>query len=374
MEKTFSIPMSRRNFMKLMGLTTGTLLVSGAGTAKTEAASASTPSLNFENANLPVLFHTDVCVVGGGSAGTAAAVTVARKGAKVVLVERGISLGGPANQGCVFPCMPTFVEGSDTPYITELNKRMDHQGASTSLGIDTDSYYGGDRGQYVPEYLSLVHDEMCAEAGVDILYNASLVGAVTRNNKITACVVQTVEEPAKIEVKVFIDGTWDALLSRFAGMPTEKGSENTGRNQPMSLRFEMAGMSDLEQMRDNIATMREYEPLTNEEKEVVRKCSCICRKNGSAGTADFSEYDDIKPKGISAAAILETWNNCTIQPVPSFAAEHNYFTTEKAKHHIPMNESCLPEKIIGKNGTDVTVMAREAEKFLMENSFFKYEV
>ena len=116
----------------------------------------------------------------------------------------------------------------------------------------------------------------------------------------------------------------------------------------------LSGMSNLEQMRDNIATMREYDPLTAEEKEVVYKCSRIYRENGSAEIADFSEYDDINPKGISAAAVLETWNNCTIQPVPSFAAEHNYFTTEKAKHHIPMNESCLPEKIIGKDGTDVT--------------------
>ncbi len=83
-------------------------------------------------------FNTDVCVVGGGAAGTAAAVSAARKGAKVVLVERGISLGGLATKGCVFPCMPTFVDGSDTPYITDLNKRMEKQGASTSLGIDTD--------------------------------------------------------------------------------------------------------------------------------------------------------------------------------------------------------------------------------------------
>ena len=116
----------------------------------------------------------------------------------------------------------------------------------------------------------------------------------------------------------------------------------------------LSDLSNLEQMRDNIATMCEYDTLTAEEKEVVYKCSRIYRENGSAEIADFSEYDDINPKGISAAAVLETWNNCTIQPVPSFAAEHNYFTTEKAKHHIPMNESCLPEKIIGKDGTDVT--------------------
>lgn len=27
--------------------------------------------------------------------------------------------------GCVFPCMPTYADGSDTPYIIELNQRME---------------------------------------------------------------------------------------------------------------------------------------------------------------------------------------------------------------------------------------------------------
>ncbi len=243
MEKSVSIPMSRRSFMKLMGLAAaGTVLGVKEDVSKAEAVSSVTYTMDFGQAELQVLFDVDVCVVGGGSAGTAAAVSAARSGAKVVLVERGISLGGLATQGCVFPCMPTFVDGSDTPYITDLNKRMEKQGASPSLGIDTDTYYGGGRGQYVPEYLSLVYDEMCEEAGVDILYNASLVGAVTDGGRITSCVVQTIEGLARIQAKAFIDGTGDALLSRFAGIPAEKGSEKTGRNQPMSLRFEMGGV------------------------------------------------------------------------------------------------------------------------------------
>ena len=95
---------------------------------KAEASAAPAHRVDFEKAAIPTLFNVDVCVVGGGSAGTAAAVTVAQKGAKVVLVERGISLGGLATQGCVYPCMPTFIDGSDTPYIKDLNRRMEKQG------------------------------------------------------------------------------------------------------------------------------------------------------------------------------------------------------------------------------------------------------
>ncbi|MBR1553336.1 MAG: FAD-dependent oxidoreductase [Schwartzia sp.] len=244
MEKSFSIPMSRRDFMKLAGLTAVGAALGGVSEQKKAEAGAAPPmpSVDFGEADLPVLYDTDVCVVGGGAAGTAAAVSAARKGARTVLVEQGIALGGLQTLGCVFPCMPTFADGSDTPYITDLNERMAGQGAPLDLGFETDTYYGGGRGQYSPEYLSLVYDEMCEEAGADILYNATLVGAITEEGKITACVVQTIEGLAKICAKVFIDATGDALLSRFAGIPAEKGSEKNGRNQPMSLRFEMGGI------------------------------------------------------------------------------------------------------------------------------------
>ena len=244
MDKSFAIPISRRSFMKMMGLAAaGTVLGLKDDAARVEAASSMINAMDFNNAELPVLFHADVCVVGGGSAGTAAAVSAARKGAKVVLVERGISLGGLATQGCVFPCMPTFAEGSDTPYITDLNKRMEKQGVSPFQDVeDSDTFYGGGRGRYIPEYLAFVYDEMCEEAGVDILYNATLVGAVTDEGRIDNCVVQTIEGPGRIQAKVFVDATGDALLSRLVGVTAERGSEKTGRNQPMTLRFEMGGI------------------------------------------------------------------------------------------------------------------------------------
>ena len=51
---------------------------------------------------VPVYGHCDVLVVGGGPAGTAAAVAAAREGADVVLLERYGHLGGLATGGLVF--------------------------------------------------------------------------------------------------------------------------------------------------------------------------------------------------------------------------------------------------------------------------------
>ena len=121
MDNFLSIPISRRSFMKLAGLAAvGTLLGVGADDRKAEAAAPSTSSVDFSGADLPVLFNADVCVVGGGAAGTAAAISAAQKGANVVLVERSVTLGGLATQGCVYPCMRILPLTATLPILRSL--------------------------------------------------------------------------------------------------------------------------------------------------------------------------------------------------------------------------------------------------------------
>ena len=49
----------------------------------------------------------------------------------------------------------------------------------------------------------------------------------------------------KIEANIFVDATGDAALSRCSGVPCVHGSDVTGRNQKMSLRFEMGGVEEM---------------------------------------------------------------------------------------------------------------------------------
>ena len=49
-----------------------------------------------EAAHIPVIWEADVAVVGGGSAGCAAAVVSARHGARTILIESGGFFGGTA--------------------------------------------------------------------------------------------------------------------------------------------------------------------------------------------------------------------------------------------------------------------------------------
>lgn len=56
---------------------------------------------------IPVLAETDVLVIGGGPAGTAAAIASSRAGAETWLVERYNHLGGLWTGGLVLPLLST---------------------------------------------------------------------------------------------------------------------------------------------------------------------------------------------------------------------------------------------------------------------------
>src|SRR5206468_8064924 len=58
-------------------------------------------TLTVPEERLPVVEEAELIVVGGGSAGTAAAVTAARAGLRTVLVDDSPFLGGMSTGGCV---------------------------------------------------------------------------------------------------------------------------------------------------------------------------------------------------------------------------------------------------------------------------------
>lgn len=135
----------------------------------------------------------------------------------------------------------------------------------------------------------------------------------------------------------------------------------------------LSGMSTLDQVRNNVSFMNEFQPLSEQEKDILKQTACIYRESGPAGTADFTKYEKVNPKGISAAAILDCYNSCMLQPVPTFGAEHNYFSSEKAKHGLHKEDLCIPGEVILEDGTDATELVHKAEAFLNESAFFQYE-
>ena len=121
--------MDRRNFLKTGALTLGaaafateTIFVAGKETdafAAGKAVEVKVPSEGYvkePSRRIPLIATADVAVVGGGPAGVAAAVSAARSGASVILLEKNWFLGGLWTGGLVLPVIDHEGAAPDHPY------------------------------------------------------------------------------------------------------------------------------------------------------------------------------------------------------------------------------------------------------------------
>lgn len=184
----------------------------------------------------------DVIVCGGGTAGVAAAIAAGRQKAKTLIVERYGALGGTQTMGWVTPMMPNFIGRHKLSRGVSLElteKQLAFQ--PTPADIDHNDYW------FDPVALPLIMDRLVKDAGVDCLFDATLVGVEKEDDAIKAVKVMTRAGTLNLEARAFIDCSGDAILSMLAGAELMGGNEE-GIHQPMTLRFAM-GNIDLARFR-----------------------------------------------------------------------------------------------------------------------------
>ncbi len=182
----------------------------------------------------------DVIVCGGGPGGIAAALGSAAAGARTLLVERYGYLGGGATAMLVNPFM-TYKAGG-RQIIFGVFERM--LAALRACGA-----YGSPRQEtaFDPEAFKMVAEQLCLEAGVQLLYHAYLVGAVAEGGRITAVRLATKAGVIELAADIYVDATGDGDLAQLAGCVTEKGRAEDGLCQPMTLNFRLGGV-DIDRM------------------------------------------------------------------------------------------------------------------------------
>ena len=131
----------------------------------------------------------------------------------------------------------------------------------------------------------------------------------------------------------------------------------------------LSGMSTLEQVQDNIHSVQDLEPLTDDEKEQLHEVVQLYRDAGPIG-ADLEKYRGLTYHGAPVTAIFEAYNMCQLQPDPGFSDDNNYLKNTVAEEaHLDFFGELPEERVILPDGTDVTEEVKQAEAWLIENSF-----
>ncbi len=191
---------------------------------------------------VPVIAKADVVVVGGGPGGLGAAVMAARQGAKVLLIERYGQLGGMAVAGEVHPFMMNHAleRSLDHPVYTDwiaaMHKYLPPSQARNNP-LEGEAFKDIEL-NINKEHAALAAEDLCLEAGVELLYHHTFVDAITSDRRIRYIVAHSKSGLVAIEAPVFIDASGDADLAARAGNRTEFGGPS-GYCQPMTLCFKM---------------------------------------------------------------------------------------------------------------------------------------
>lgn len=176
----------------------------------------------------------DLIIAGGGLAGASAAIASARSGCKVLIIEKNGFLGGCATASLVTPMM----KNSDSDG-NPLNKGL-YLEILNRLAETKDSATHPDRnpGWFNPEQMKFVLDELCGQAGVDLLFESYIVGAENINQEILSVSCINKGGYQKYNADYFIDATGDADLAVLCGVETEHD-----KHQSLSLRFIMENVN-----------------------------------------------------------------------------------------------------------------------------------
>jgi len=212
--------------------------------------------------DVPIYHSCDVAVVGGGPAGTAAALAAARAGADVVLLERYNHLGGLSTGGLVI-WIDRMTDWSGRRVIRgfaeEVLDRLPPEGVAGPApedwgsrepakvkhwGLRTSAHHGTVTWAPTidPERLKLLSQEMLLEAGVRLVFHGWAATPIVEDGAVKGVVFEGKGGRQALMAKVVVDCTGDGDVFARAGADYETDIEEGDVHHSMNTAFVLGGV------------------------------------------------------------------------------------------------------------------------------------
>ncbi len=156
----------------------------------------------------------DVCIAGGGLAGISAALSAAREGAKVVLVQNRSRLGG--NASSEIRMHPLGLNGGrfgqrEGGVIEEL--KLENAARNPLLSWEV--------------WDLMLYDKCVSEPNITLLLDTSVCGVLKSGDKIVSALARSDQKMSeyRIKAKIFVDASGDSRMAMEAGAEIMTGRE-----------------------------------------------------------------------------------------------------------------------------------------------------
>lgn len=215
------------------------------------------PELFFENPLYPIretavaapsiasVQSVDVLVAGGGTAGAVAALSAARQGLKVLLLEMNPVLGGTATAGGV----SIYWFGTRDGATRMIDERVD--ALYQALDLPRSKCLWNEHDVFLPDLKAYALHEMLKEAGVTIAFEAVASACLKNNEMVTGALYAQNGKLHLAHAAMTIDTTGDADIAMFAGAQHVYG----GQQDMLSYWGSLAQYTTPASYRNNFSTM-----------------------------------------------------------------------------------------------------------------------